>query len=62
MSGIEIAAGGYKLAWNISAYLASMEKTLTERLTKAAGVEKAAGMEKEPGMEKTTGTEKTPGK
>ena len=62
VSGIEIAAGGYKLAWNISAYLASMEKTLTERLTKAAGVEKAAGMEKEPGMEKTTGTEKTPGK
>ncbi|MDR3716439.1 MAG: hypothetical protein P4L51_26840 [Puia sp.] len=30
VSGIELAAGGYKLGWNIEAYLASMEKQLKE--------------------------------
>jgi F-type H+-transporting ATPase subunit b len=30
ISGIEITANGYKVAWNIAAYLTSIEKSLTE--------------------------------
>jgi F-type H+-transporting ATPase subunit b len=37
--GIEILSGGYKLGWNIPAYLASMEKALTK---KTATTEKEA--------------------
>jgi len=61
VSGIELTANGYKLAWSISEYLSSLEKSISETIkekTKAEPIEKAAATKKEKEVENKSHTEK----
>ncbi|MDE2365795.1 MAG: F0F1 ATP synthase subunit B, partial [Betaproteobacteria bacterium] len=53
IAGIELMVNGYKLAWNIADYLASLEKDIGEALKTQFQSEPEAGVEAEA---KTTET------
>jgi F-type H+-transporting ATPase subunit b len=48
VSGVELVAGGYKVAWSIAAHLASLEKEVWKLLENQSGHEFEAESESEP--------------
>ena len=61
ISGIELTANGYKLAWSISEYMSSLEKSISETIkekTKAEPKKKTETKKKEKELEKKSEPEK----
>jgi len=61
ISGIELTANGYKLAWSIAEYISSLEKSISETIkekTKAEPIKKTETKKKEKELEKKSETEK----
>ena len=60
ISGIELSSNGYKLAWSISEYLNSLEKSISEMIKEKSKAEKAIEPEKkiEPETKSEVATEK----
>jgi F-type H+-transporting ATPase subunit b len=61
ISGIELTANGYKLAWSISDYISSLEKSISETIkekTKVKHVKKTETKTKEKELEKKSEHEK----
>ncbi|SFN30115.1 F0F1 ATP synthase subunit B family protein [Nitrosospira briensis] len=56
VSGVELVAGGYKVAWSIAAHLASLEKEVWELLENQSGHEFEAESETEPELPHKHGT------
>ena len=60
ISGIELSSNGYKLAWSISEYLNSLEKSISEMIKEKSKAEKVIEPEKK--IEPETKSEVTPEK
>ncbi len=61
ISGIELTANGYKLAWSISEYLSSLEKNISKTIkekTKVEPIKKETPTVKEKEVEKKSGIKK----